>query len=268
MKNYICKICGTQYPESDTPPAHCLICEDERQYVGLNGQQWTSLDELRSQHRNQIRVEEPNLTGIGAEPSFAIGQRALLIQSAQGNILWDCLSLIDEEMVSAVAAMGGISAIAISHPDYFSTMEEWSRAFGNVPVYLHAADREWVVRPDPAICFWEADTLPLQDGITLIRCGGHFPGSSVPYWAGSADGRRVILAGDTINVVMDRRYVSFMYSFPNLVPLSAGAVRGIVAAVEPFAYDRLYSAWFDKVVPTDAKAAVARSAERYIRAIS
>jgi len=267
MKNYICKTCGTQYPESDSPPTHCLICEDDRQYVGMNGQQWTTLDELCNRHRNKLKVEEPNLIGIGADPSFAIGQRALLIQSPKGNILWDCLAVIDEEMVKDVKELGGVSAIAISHPHFFSTMVEWSRAFDDAPIHLHADNREWVMRPDPAIRYWERETLQLQEGISLIRCGGHFPGSTALHWAAGAQGRGVLLTGDTINVAMDRRYVSFMYSFPNLVPLPAAAVRKIVQTVEPFPYDRIYGGWFDKVVFTGAKESITRSAERYIHAI-
>lgn len=73
-----------------------------------------------------------------------------------------------------------------------------------------------------------------------------------------------MLTGDTIQVAQDRRYVSFMYSYPNMIPLSPSAVRHIVAAVEPFAFDRLYSSWVDRVVSSDAKEAVRRSAERYL----
>jgi len=54
-----------------------------------------------------------------------------------------------------------------------------------------------------------------------------------------------------------------MYSYPNLIPLPASTVRRIVAAVEPFDFDRIYGAWWGKIVATDAKAAVARLAERY-----
>ena len=150
---FICLTCGTQYPPAAQPPRSCPICEDERQYVGLNGQQWTTLQALQEDHHNLIRSVEPGLTGIGTSPSFSIGQRALLVQTPGGNVLWDCISLIDEATVSAVNALGGISAIAISHPHYYSSMIEWSRAF-NAPIYLHAADREWVMRPDPAIIFW------------------------------------------------------------------------------------------------------------------
>lgn len=264
--NHICRTCGTQYPASAKPPEHCPICEDERQYVGWKGQQWTTLSALRDEYHNVVRTVEPGLTGIGTSPGFAIGQRALLVHSPAGNVLWDCITLIDEATVTLVKALGGISAIAISHPHYYSSMIEWSRAF-NAPVYLHAADREWVMRPDPAVHFWEGETLPIGDGLTLIRCGGHFPGGTVLHWPGGAGGRGALLTGDIINVVQDRRYVSFMYSFPNLIPLPAAAVRRVVAAVEPFAYDRIYSAWWDKVTLSDAQAAVRRSAERYIAAI-
>ncbi len=263
---YICRTCGTQYPAAAQPPEHCPVCEDERQYVGMKGQQWTTLQALQEEHHNLIRTVEPGLTGIGTVPSFSIGQRALLVQTPAGNVLWDCISLIDEATVTMVRALGGISAIAISHPHYYSSMVEWSRVF-DAPVYLHAADREWVMRPDPAITFWEGETQSIGGDLTLIRCGGHFPGGTVLHWPVGAEGRGVLLTGDIINVVPDRRYVSFMYSFPNLIPLSPAAVRRVVAAVEPFAYDRIYSAWWDRVTFADAKQAVRRSAERYIAAL-
>lgn len=266
MPNYICVTCGTQFPASERPPANCPICEEERQYVGWRGQQWTTLDELRHDYHNVIKPEEPGLTGIGTHPSFAIGQRALLVQAPGGNVLWDCLSLIDDPTVAAVRALGGVSAIAISHPHYYSAMVEWSRAF-DAPVYLHAADRQWVMRPDPALVFWEGETRPLGAGLTLIRCGGHFDGGTVLHWAAGAEGRGALLAGDILQVVQDRRWVSFMYSYPNLIPLPAAVVRRVAAAVAPYAFDRLYGAWWERVVARDAKAAVARSAARYIAAL-
>lgn len=266
MTEYICVTCGTQFAATQEPPTYCPICEDERQYVGHNGQQWTTLAELQRGHHNTIKEEEPQLTGIGTEERFAIGQRALLVQAPDGNILWDCISLIDDATVAAVQALGGIKAIAISHPHYYSSMVEWSRTF-DAPIYLHAADQQWVMRPDPAIIVWEGETQPLGDGLTLIRCGGHFAGGTVLHWAAGAGGRGTLLTGDIINVVQDRRYVSFMYSYPNLIPLPATAIRRIVQAMEPYELDRIYSAWFGTVVAADGKAAVRRSAERYIRAI-
>ncbi len=59
-----------------------------------------------------------------------------------------------------------------------------------------------------------------------------------------------------------------MYSYPNMIPLNVRAVNYIVEAVEPFAFDRIYGGWWDAIVDHDAKAAVKRSAKRYIKAIS
>lgn len=266
MPNFICTTCGTQFAETREPPGECLICNDERQYVGWNGQSWTTLPELRKSHQNTVRLEEAGLFGIGMEPSFAIGQRALLVTHPEGNVLWDCIPLVDEGLVEIVQGIGGISAIAISHPHYYTGMIEWSQAF-DCPIYLHAADREWVMRPDPAIEFWEGETQPIGQDLTLIRCGGHFEGGTVLHWPGGANGQGVVLSGDILQVVQDRRWVSFMYSYPNLIPLSAKTVKRIVEAVEPFPFDRIYGAWWGKVVTTDAKRAVKRSADRYIQAL-
>src|SRR5579875_3231482 len=111
MENWICETCGTQCAESQEPPRAYPICLDQRQYIGPAGQKWTTLAAMkRDGLRNEIREHEPNLIGIGTTPPFAIGQRALLIRSAQGNVLWDCISLLDDDTVAAVQAMGGIQA--------------------------------------------------------------------------------------------------------------------------------------------------------------
>ena len=268
MPCYICTACGVQYAETQRPPERCPICEDERQYVTWEGQAWTTLDDLRRDHRTVAKEEDPGLTGIGIEPAFAIGQRALLVQTSAGNVLWDCIPLLDEHAVSAVRARGGLSAIAISHPHFYASMVEWSRALGGVPVYVHAADRRWVMRSDPAIVFWEGETHRVLDGLTLVHCGGHFEGSAVLHWAAGGGGRGALLSGDTLQVVFDRRHVSFMYSYPNLIPLGAPAVHRIVDAVSPFPFDRIHGGWFRRAIAADAKGAVARSAARYVRAIA
>lgn len=267
MTNWVCVTCGVQFDASPEPPAQCPICQDPRQYVGHNGQQWTTLDRLKRTSHNRIETIESNLVGIGAEPSFAIGQRALLVRTAQGNVLWDCTPLLDPTTVELVRSLGGIRWIAVSHPHLVSTCVEWSRAFDNAPIYWHADDRDWVMRRDGSFIFWGDETCDLAFGLTLVRCGGHFPGSSVLHWAGGAAGRGALLTGDTITVVSDRRYVSFMYSYPNLIPLNAPAVGRIVNAVEPYAFDRIYGGWWHSILAADAKNAVRRSAERYIRAI-
>ncbi len=266
MPNFICTTCGTQFADTDQPPPECKICSDERQFVGWNGQQWTTLDDLQDSHRNVVRLEEPGLYGIGMEPAFAIGQRAMLVTHPDGNVLWDCIPLLDEGLIAMVEGIGGISSIAISHPHYYTSMIEWSKTF-DCPLHLHAADQQWVTRPDPAIEFWEGETKHLDNGVTLVRCGGHFDGGTVLHWPQGSGGKGVILSGDILQVVQDRRWVSFMYSYPNLIPLPISAVRQIVDAVEPFEFDRIYGAWWKKTVLTDAKATVKRSADRYIGAI-
>lgn len=266
----LCATCGTQFAASAAPPDACPICRDERQYVAPGGQRWTTLDALRRTHRNAFQRLEPGLYGIGTEPRFAIGQRALLIRTPGGNVLWDCIALLDDATVDVVRALGGLAAIAVSHPHYYTTMVEWAHAF-DAPVLLHADDRAHVMRPDPALRFWEGETRDLADvgvdDVTLVRCGGHFAGGTVLHWPAGAEGRGALLTGDVIQVVPDMRWVSFMRSYPNLVPLDAARVERIAAAVAPFAYDRIYGAWWDLHVMHDAQAAVARSAARYLAAI-
>jgi glyoxylase-like metal-dependent hydrolase (beta-lactamase superfamily II) len=268
----ICITCGSQFAESERAPERCPVCDDERQYVGWAGQEWTTLEALCTRHRLALKDEGDGLLGLGTEPKFAIGQRALLVPAAAregpgGNVLWDCISLLDRAAIRVVEAQGGLGAIAISHPHYYATMVEWSRAFGGAPIYLHADDRRWVMRPDPAIVFWEGDALEIGDGLTLLRLGGHFAGAQVLHWAGGAGGQGVLLAGDVLQVVQDRRFVSFMYSYPNYIPLPAATVRRTVRMLEPYPFERVYGAWFGAVVRAEAKRAVQRSAERYVRAL-
>ena len=268
MPNYICTTCGVQYADSPHPPEHCAVCEDERQYVGWEGQKWTTLKELQASHVNRLDVEGPELISLVTEPSFAIGQRALHVRTPDGNVLWDCITLVDDRSVAAVQALGGVTAIAISHPHYYSSMIEWSRALGNVPVYLHAADGEWVQRPHPAVVFWQGDQHQLLPGLTLIRLGGHFPGATVLHWAGGAGGRGALLSGDVVQVGQDRKSVSFMYSFPNYIPVNAATVRQIVELLVPYPFDQIYGAWFGRNIKANAKAVFGHSAERYLAAIS
>lgn len=266
MPNYICKTCGVQFAESSEPPAECPICLDPRQYVGWDGQQWTTMGELvRDGYRNDIREEEPNLLGIGISPSFTIGQRALLVQTAKGNVLYDCVSLLDDAAQTEIEAVGGIDFICFSHPHFYDSNVEYSRAFGGAPIIIPEADREHVMRPDPAIEYWDGKPLELVPGVTLIQCGGHFDGSAVLHWADGADGAGALFVGDSITVVPDRRFVSFMTSYPNLIPMSEPKVRAIFDAVEPFDFDRIYGGWWGRNVMSGAKEAVLRSAERYIQ---
>jgi glyoxylase-like metal-dependent hydrolase (beta-lactamase superfamily II) len=264
MENYICITCGTQYPASEAQPAHCPICEDDRQYINPQGQQWTTLAAMRTTHKNVFHEVATGVTGIATEPSFAIGEQAYLIQTPAGNLLWECISYLDDSTGEEVRRRGGIAAIAISHPHFYSSMGAWSKAFGDAPIYLHRDNQPWVMQPVPAIRFWEGETVEALPGLTLVRCGGHFPGSTVLHWRDGVGGKGALFSGDTIQVVSDRRYVSFMYSYPNLIPLDERSVQHIVTAVEPYTFERLYGSWRDRIVAPDAKAAVARSAARYV----
>jgi glyoxylase-like metal-dependent hydrolase (beta-lactamase superfamily II) len=264
MENFICAQCGTQFGETTEPPSHCRICEDERQFVRHTGQEWTTSKQLATGHRNRIEEEGPGLVGIGTEPDFAIGQRALLLQSPGGNLLWDCITLLDDQTAAEIDARGGLRGIAISHPHFYSAMAEWAERF-NTEIFLHSADREWVMRKSSRVHFWEGTIFSLWDDLTLINTGGHFEGSTVLHWPAGANGGGVLLTGDSIQVVQDRRCVSFMRSYPNLIPLGRAAIHRILHATEPFAFEQIYGAWWEANVLADAKAAVARSAERYLR---
>src|SRR5262245_33825693 len=265
---YICVTCGIQFAETDGPPGRCPVCEDERQYVGWGGQQWTTLERMQGKFRNLTREEEAGLHSVLTEPQIGIGQRAFVVRTDKGNLLYDCVPHLDEATVKAVKALGGLAGIAVSHPHYYTTMVEWSHAFGKAPVHIHAADREWVMRPDPVVRFWEGKTKELFGGLVLVNTGGHFEGFQVLHWPGGAGGKGVLLSGDQPQVCRDRRWVSFMYSYPNLIPLPAKAIRRIAAALKPLEYERLYGAFPGLTVAKDAKGAVERSAARYLRAIA
>jgi hypothetical protein len=256
--------CGTQFAETHEPPSFCSICEDERQYVRHSGQEWTTLTKLATDRRNRLEEEAPQLLGIGTQPEFAIGQRALLLQSPGGNLLWDCITFLNDQSAADIDALGGLRAIAISHPHFYSAMVEWAERF-DAKIFLHAADREWVMRKSRRIEFWEGTTLSLWDDLTLINSGGHFEGGTVLHWPTGGNGGGALLTGDIIQVVQDRRYVSFMRSYPNLIPLGRDATHRILETIEPFAFEQIYGAWWKANVLVDAKAAVARSAERYLR---
>ena len=262
MPGWICRTCAVEQPIGPEPPATCAICTDERQYVLPSGQRWTTLAELGSEgHSGAVAEVEPGLFDICITPSVGIGQRALLVQTPAGNLLWDATGYVDDPLVEAVAALGGVAAVASSHPHMFGVQVEWSARFGGVPVYVSAADRGWVQREDPVIRAWDdwAEVLP---SVTLHRIGGHFAGSAVAHFVG-ADGRGVLLTGDTVAATPDQRWVSFMRSYPNKFPLSAATIERVAQRVTALSFDRLYDN-FGGLVAADAAQWVRRSADRYI----
>ena len=147
-------------------------------------------------------------------------------------------------------------------------MVEWSRALGGVPIHLHAADRQWVMQADPTVQFWEGDTKPIGPGLTLVRLGGHFDGGTVLHWADWEEGRGVLLSGDILQVVPSG-HVSFLWSYPNLIPLSAAKVQGMAEILEPFAFDAVYGSFSGRgQIDANGKQVVAASVARYIARVS
>lgn len=263
MRALICTACGVLYPEASDPPQQCPICEDYRQPVPKEGQSWTTMAELAAGRHNEFRQQEPHLVGIGTAPTFAIGQRALLLQTAHGNVLWDCVTLLDDATAEAVRKLGGIRHIAVSHPHYYASMDLWAEEF-DATIHLAAADREWVQRPGPRIDFWSG-RRELVPGVTLVQAGGHFEGAAVLHWAEAAGGLGALLSGDVIAVLPGRDpRVSFMRSYPMLLPLPPEEVERVTGSVADLRYDRIYGAFWDRVIDSGGEEAVRRSAELYL----
>ena len=235
--------------------------------MNWKGQHWLTREELAKSHKLVWR-EDLGIPGIAVEPGFAIGQRALLVPEADGCVMWDCVPLATPEAVDYVRSLGGLKAIAVSHPHYYGAVVDWSEAFGGVPVYLHGDDRAFVTRPHRTIVSWTGDIHRISDDVVLLRTGGHFAGGTILHWRAGAHGKGALLTGDVAMVAMDRRSVSFMYSYPNYIPLNATAVRRIENLVAPLAFDRIYGAWWGRNIENDAKPAFEMSVRRYIAAIS
>ncbi|RBP66105.1 hypothetical protein DFO66_10348 [Brevibacterium sanguinis] len=260
----LCRTCGVEFAEP-TPPV-CPICADDRQFVPASGQEWTTRAELDSAgHSVVVEEREPGLHAVRVEPRFAIGQTCYLAQTEHGNLLFDVPPYIDADAVAAVSALGGVSAIVPSHPHMYGVQLEWSAAFDGAPVHVCSADSSWLQRRGEAIVCYddEAEVLP---GVRVRRVGGHFAGSAVALWTG-ADGRGVMLSGDSIGPVARTGWVTFMRSFPNYLPLSAAVVRRIASSVADLDFDRMYGN-FGQQLAQGAHAAVRESADRYARWVS
>jgi len=133
----ICVACSTQF---DVPlsnhPKNCKICDvsltsgqklikvvtksyvkDPRQFVPPTGQQWTSLAKLKSKGYHNIWKQDPHddrIETFSIEPKVGIGQRAFLLKTAHGNVLWDLVAYIDDETIDKIKSNGGLKAIVVS----------------------------------------------------------------------------------------------------------------------------------------------------------
>jgi hypothetical protein len=247
--------------EHAAPTEVCAVCADERQWVPVTGQAWTTLEELRAGGTTvEIGELEPGLLGVGSSPGVGIGQQSKLLVTDVGSLLWDPIGYLDEPAVERILALGPVAAIAASHPHMFGVQVEWSRRLGGPPVYVNEANLPYVARPDGAIRPWSERVEPLP-GVTLVRVGGHFPGSAVVHFT-APDGKGVLLSSDTAYVNPDQASVSFMRSYPNHIPLSPAVVARVVSALDARGYDRLYGN-FANAIRADGRGVVHRSAERH-----
>lgn len=261
---WICPTCGGHFAAADAPPDICAICADERQWVPATGQRWTTAAELADAgYRSDIRAVEPDLIGVGVNRDLGVGHRGLLVRTAEGNLLWDPPAFLDDQAVQAVRDAGGLHTVSSSHPHMYGAAADWSSAFG-ADVLLPEVDLPWLHRPIPRLRTW-AGSLQVLPGVTLVQCGGHFPGSAVLHWAEGAEGRGALFTGDTMLVTPGEDRVTFMWSAPNRLPLPERDVRGVVEAVRPYAFDRIYGGWWQPVLRAGAKQVVETSAERYIQ---
>lgn len=257
----ICATCAVEYDEPT--PEVCAICADDRQWVPADGQHWTTLDELAAAGQHLVWTDnEPGLAGISTDPGVGIGQTTQLVSTPAGSLLWDPVGYLDDDIVAAVLRRGPVLAIASSHPHMFGVQLEWSQRLGGAPVLVADADREWLGRKDSRIEFWSGERQ-ITDGLTLLQVGGHFVGSAVVLWAAGADGKGVLLSGDSVFPNPDHRTIGFMRSYPNKLPLSGAVVQRITAQLERLEFDRIYGN-FNNVLAADAKALLRASADRHI----
>jgi hypothetical protein len=255
----ICLTCGTRYVEES--PKSCPICEDDRQYVPVSGQKWTSYAELSQTHTIRFGNRLPDVFNLRVSPGFGIAQRAHLILSPGGNILWDCLPFLDEPTVAFIKSKGGLKAIAISHPHYYGLMAGWAEIF-DCPIYLHKADSQWVMDKTDRIVFFEEDRKPLWDGIEIVHTGGHFDGSTILYAPGIGD-KGSVFVGDTLQIALSRRFISIMYSYPNHIPLPLKEINRIRDAVMQLNFEGMYGAFEWQNVESGAKELFEHSVNRY-----
>ncbi|KAK3673093.1 hypothetical protein LTR78_006933 [Recurvomyces mirabilis] len=259
----LCNACGTQYPvNTQSNKDSCKICDDPRQFVPPEGQTFTTLATLRNQgHRNVWWQDKQNrkIWSVRTEPQirsmkFAIGERAMLLQTEAGNILWDLIPFLDAETVDRINDFGGLKAIVISHPHYYSTWADWSRTF-SCPVYVGAHDKEWlgqIHREGTELRFLIDIHTPLlhpESGVTAILAGGHFPGSLLLHWKQA----KSLFIADTIftspsatNPVPGKEGVisfTFFWSIPNRIPLHPDDILMIWNKVKHLEFHSAYGAF-------------------------
>jgi len=257
----ICGGCGTQFPSATDLPEFCPICNDDRQFIPEGGQTWTTLDEMTNNYSVVAKKVTNNLYDLKIAPTFAIGQRALLVLAPGGNILWDCIALLNEPTIAFIKSKGGLKAIAFSHPHYYSTMNDWAEVF-NCPVYIHQSDEQWIVHKGKHLNLWSGTEKELWDGMRIINIGGHFPGSSilhVPFLSPKG----TVLCGDTFAISPNKKHMAIMYSYPNRIPLPVQEVQRIKKRMLALVFDTMHGFYDVQNIYSDAKEILEHSLEKY-----
>ncbi|WVR03655.1 hypothetical protein IAU60_000650 [Kwoniella sp. DSM 27419] len=281
----ICTACGTQY--STPQKGDCVICADPRQAVPASGQEWTSLSSLARdgrKHRLLVDDEDERISMIVTEPGFAINQTPILVETSVGSYIWDCAAFLSLPLVGHLSTLRKpLKGIAISHPHFFSTSLTWSRAL-QVPLYLCEDDKEWYQRSGDItegdqVEWWTGEKV-LSQGLKLVQCGGHFPGSAVLYWDRLAEPAPpkgdlptkptpvtgIILTADTIMVQPTQKGFSFIWSVPNMIPLRPRSILAINERLKTLAFAQATSSWPYRWIRADAKKVLEESTTAYLAA--
>lgn len=258
----ICTSCSTQFSSGNNTPELCPICNDDRQYIPEKGQTWTNLNELSNSYSVIAKKINDNLYELKMAPSFAIGQRALLVLAPGGNILWDCVALLNEPTIEFIKSKGGLKAIAFSHPHYYSTMNEWAEVFG-CPIHIHQSDEQWIMNKSSHVSLWSGIEKQLWDDIRIINIGGHFPGSSIlhiPFL--SPEG--AVLCSDTFAISPSKKHMAIMHSYPNRIPLPLHEIQRIKKQMHLLQFDTMHGFEDYQNIYSNAKEILENSLAKYV----
>ncbi|TQV90726.1 hypothetical protein V2A60_006934 [Cordyceps javanica] len=228
---------------------------------------------MQSGYKNEIKQDsvDGRIWSIFSSPQFAIGQRAVFIETEAGNVLWDCISLLDPDTIDFIKSRGGLKAIAISHPHFYSTHLDWAHEF-DCPVYLAVEDKEWINRDDERghRRFVSGLSLEILPAVNIVKLGGHFPGSSALHW------NENLFVGDSIGISQsglvrahhnkNHQVFFFHYAFPNFIPLGPTAMLEMWERLERWEFTSLFSLFYRTTVrDPEVKSMVLDSMQRQAR---
>lgn len=291
----ICETCGAQSdvqnPKELQQRDECFICLDPRQAVPESGQKWTKISNwLTNSSRLQCNLVpqdnfDPGLFRVMAKDytnMVGIGQTPWLILTEKGIVIWDCSAYFTVDLFNSIKQLSSlyqvpIVAIAISHPHFYTTSLTWAKAL-QTKLYISNLDKRWYQRDHDSkhINFFKSSQIEIIPGITMIRCGGHFDGSCVLHWdrkiakcpKGLGTGKKetgVIFCSDTFAPASDRKQITFMWSYPNFIPLPPKDIVQIWKSVQQFEFDDILGAWPGKYIYGDARQKVLKSAKNFVR---